>query len=176
MANISGFRSSLVNGGVRSNTFEVQLNFPAIVSGGAEATRLGTFHCNAASLPDSTVADIPVFFQGRAIYVAGERQFNPWEIQVYNENFQIRNAFENWMNSINELETNGGIIQPAVYCTDMIVKQLDRNGTVLKQVKLVNAWPIQMGPIQLNFADNNQIQQFNTVIRYDWYESSGINA
>lgn len=176
MPNLSAFRASLVNGGVRSNTFEVNLNFPAFVQGGAEASRIGVFHCKSASLPSSTVADIPVYFQGRPTYVAGERQFDPWEIAIYNENFLISNAFENWMNGINELTTNGGIIQPSLYATDMVVKQLDRNGTVLKTIKLINAWPIQMAPIQLDFEANNQIQIRPIVLRYDYYESSAVNA
>lgn len=176
MANLSAFRASLVNGGVRPNTFEVNLNFPAIVPNASEASRIGTFHCKSASLPDSNIADIPVFFQGRPTYVGGERTFNPWEIAVYNENFLIRDAFERWMDAVNGLSTNEGVLQPALYATDMMVKQLDRNGTVLKEIRLVNAWPIQLAPIQLDFEANNTIQTFPVVIRYDYYESSGVNA
>lgn len=176
MANIAGFKSSLTNGLVRPNAFDVTLNFPAFVQGSTDATILGQFHCKAASLPESVVPNIPVYFQGRAVNVAGERVFSPWSVTVYNENFVIRDALERWMHGINDLNTNGGIIQPSLYCTDMLVTQLDRNGTPIKTIKLVNAFPIQISPIQLDWEANNQVELFETVLCYDWYESSNINT
>lgn len=175
MPNITGFKSSITSGLVRPNTFEVNLNFPAFVQGGTDATILGQFHCKAASLPESTVAPIPVYFQGRAVHVAGERSFQPWSVSVYNENFQIRDALERWMHGINDLGNNSGIIQPALYQTDMRVVQLDRNGTELKEVKLINAFPIQIDPVQLDFDATNAVEVFNVTFVYDWYESSSVN-
>jgi hypothetical protein len=176
MPNIAGFKSSITNGLVRPNTFEVNLNFPGFVSGGTDATQLARFHCKAASLPESSVAPIPVFFQGRAVHVAGERSFQPWQVMIYNENFVIRDTLERWMHGINDLGTNGGIIQPALYQTDMRVIQLDRNGTELKEVKLINAFPIQIEPIQLDFENNNVVEVYSAVFVYDWYESSNVNV
>lgn len=176
MANISQFRASMTNGMARANTFEININFPTFVQGGGEATRLGAFHCKAGSLPESVVAPIPVYFQGRASHVAGERSFQPWNCSIYNENFLIRNAIENWQHGINDLTTNGGIIQPALYTADILVKQLDRNGTVMKSIKLINAFPIQLSPIQLDFENNNTVEVFDVTWQYDYYESSGINT
>lgn len=176
MPNIAGFKSSITSGLVRPNTFEVNLNFPAFVQGGTDATILSQFHCKSASLPESTVAPVPVYFQGRAVHVAGERNFQPWSVAVYNENFQIRNTLERWMHGINDLGNNSGIIQPALYQTDLRVIQLDRNGAELKTIKLVNAFPIQIEPIQLDFENNNQVEIFGVTFVYDWYESSDVNA
>lgn len=176
MPNITGFKSSITNGLVRPNTFEVNLNFPVFVNGGTDASYLSQFHCKSASLPESTVAPVPVYYQGRAVHVAGERTFQPWSVAVYNENFQIRNALERWMHGINDLGTNGGIIQPALYQTDLNVTQLDRNGVALKNIKLVNAFPVQIDPIQLDFENNNNIEIFGVTFVYDWYESSEVNV
>lgn len=176
MANITGFKSSLTNGLARPNTFEVRLNFPGFVQGGTDATQLGQFHCKAASLPESNIAPIPVFFQGRAVHVAGERSFQPWVVSIYNENFLIRDALERWMHGINDIGNNSGIIQPSLYQTDMEVIQLDRNGTPMKSVKLVNAFPIQMSPIQLDFENQNTVEVFEVVLVYDFFESSNVNA
>ena len=175
MPNITGFRASLPNGLARPNTFEVNLNFPAFVRGGADATKLGQFHCKGASLPESIVNPIPVYFQGRPVHVAGERQFSPWTVTIYNENFVIRNALERWSHGMNDLGNNGGIVQPALYTTDLQVKQLDRNGVPMKTVKIVNAFPIAIGPIQLDFEATNQVEVFECTFQYDWYESSSIN-
>lgn len=176
MANISGFRSSLKTGLVRPNTFRVDLTFPSYVGTGLEASLMGQFHCKAASLPESTIAPVPVFYMGRSINVAGERDFQPWTIAVYNEDFKIRDSFERWMNGINDLGNNTGIVAPSQYQSDLFVTQLDRAGDSLKSYRLINAMPVQISPIQLDFEANNQVELFEVTFVYDYYESSGING
>ena len=176
MADLTGFRSSIRDGLVRPNIFTVELQFPSFVGAGSAASALGQFHCKAASLPASTFTPIPVFFQGRPTYVAGEREFQPWSVTVYNENFLIRDALATWSNGINNLSDNTGIIQPSVYQTDMVIKQKDRNGNVIKTITLHDAMPAQIGPIQLDFEANNQIEMFECVFYYTRYTETGVNA
>jgi len=176
MANLAAFRSSIRTGLVRPNNFRVDLAFPAFVGGGIEAAQLGQFHCKSASLPDSSIAAVPVYFRGRAIHVAGEREFQPWTVAVYNENFEVRNAFENWMNGINNLLDNTGIVEPAVYGVDMGVVQLDRAGNSLKEYSFQHVFPIAISPVQLDFEANNQVEIFEVTFRYDTYTSSGVNG
>lgn len=176
MANMAGFRASLVTGIVRPNTFQVDLTFPGYVNNAQTAAALGQFHCKSATLPERTIDPVPVFYRGRSINVAGETSFQPWTIAVYNENFQIRNAFEEWMNGINNLGDNTGIVAPAAYTSDLFVTQMDRAGSPLKQFKMLNAFPIQVSPIELDFEANNQVEIFTVTFVYDYYESSGING
>lgn len=177
MAKISEFRASLKTGLVRPNTFQVDLTFPAnLVDTALDASALGQFHCKAASLPESTVAPVPVYYRGRSINVAGERDFQPWSITVYNENFLIRDAFEKWLHGINNLGDNTGEVAPSKYSADLYVTQTDRAGKAIKSVKLIHAFPVQLGPIQLDFEANNQVEMFEVTFVYDYYESSGING
>lgn len=176
MADIAGFRASVISGLVRPNTFRVELNFPSFVSGSTPAAVLGQFHCKAAQLPASTFNPIPVFYQGRSINVAGERQFDPWTVIVYNENFIIRDAMQRWSHGINNISNNTGVIQPALYQTDILVKQLGRNGDVLKTIKLVDAMPIQVSPIELDFENNAQVEIFSCTFVYNYFEESNVNA
>ena len=176
MSDITGFRASIGNGLVRPNQFRVELNFPSFVTGGTAASVLGQFHCRAASLPSSTVAPVPVYYQGRAINVAGEREFQPWQVQVYNENFLVKDALTKWSHGFNNINNNTGIIQPAVYQADLVVHQLDRNGLILKTVKIIDAMPIEIGPIELAFDANNQVEMFNVVFAYNYFTETGVNA
>lgn len=176
MADISGFRASILNGLNRPNQFRVELNFPAFVSGGTVASLVGQFHCNAASLPASIIQPVPVFYQGRAINVAGEREFQPWQVMVYNENFVVKDALTRWSNGINNISNNTGITQPALYQTDLVVRHLGRNGDIIKTVKLVDAMPVEIGPIELSFEANNQVEMFACTFVYNYFEESGVNA
>lgn len=176
VGNLTAFRASLISGGVRPNQFEVELHFPSIVGADTAVSLLGRFHCQAASLPASSVTPVDVFYQGRAIKVAGEREFQPWTIRVINENFAIRDAMVRWSNAINNIANNNGVLQPALYQTDMTVRQLDRNGVAIKEVTIVDAMPVNIGEIGLSWDANNQIEMFDVTFVYNYFTESGINA
>ena len=113
MADISAFKANLALGGARANQFYVQLQFPASVGAGPIIGQKGQFLCKGAQLPASTIDNTPVNYRGRQVNLAGERTFAPWTITILNDNdFALRNAFEAWMNSINNNATNTGNIIP----------------------------------------------------------------
>jgi hypothetical protein len=177
MPNITGFRASLTNGLVRPNQFRVNLSFPAnLVPEGVNAAALGTFHVRSAQLPSSTVSPIPVYYCGRPINVAGEREFQPWTVAVYNEDFLIRDALTRWSHGFNNITDNSGEIRPAAYQIDMSVTQLDRNGNELKTIRLVDAMPIDVGAIELDWENNNSVEVFQTTFAYNWFEDADITG
>ncbi len=68
---------------------------------------------------------------GLNLQIAGDRTFEPWNITVINDtDFNVRNSFEEWMNGINQHEENTGLTQPSSYMADMVVEQLDKDGSV----------------------------------------------
>lgn len=175
MPNITGFRASLTNGLVRPNQFRVDLNFPtALVPNGASAAQLGQFHVKSSQVPESNVSSIPVFYMGRPVNVAGEREFQPWTVQVYNENFQLRDALVRWSNGFNNISDNSGELQPKNYQTDISFVQLDRNGNELKEWILRDAMPTNVGGIELDWEANNQVEIFTCTFVYNYFDESGI--
>ena len=103
-------------------------SFPAGITGAGHtleqscSERTFRFLCKAAQLPASTVAEIPVPFRGRILKVAGDRTFEPWTVTIINdEDFNLRSAFEGWMNSINDLSHATGITNPSSYMTNAFV-------------------------------------------------------
>ena len=84
----------------------------------------------AAEIPASNLGNIPVPYRGRVLPVAGDRTFDPWTVTVINDtDFLIRDAMEQWSNSINDLQTAQGTINPETYQTKAEVKQLSREGS-----------------------------------------------
>ena len=127
---ISDFKSKLKGGGARPNLFEVELAFPSGVNLQDENEVLDNarFLVKAAALPSSTVAPIDIPFRGRILKIAGDRTFETWTITVMNDtSFNIRSAFEKWMNFINKLDNGTGETDPALYQVDAKVHQLDRD-------------------------------------------------
>lgn len=168
---ILNFKSSLLGGGARANQFRVTLNFPGFVDGATAATK-AQFLCEAASLPGQTIGVATVMYRGREVKLAGERRFDNWQITVINDtDFDIHNAFEAWMEAINNKQENTGITNPLQYTVNMNVEQLGRNGETLKKYTFQDAWPVAISPIELNFADNDNVERFRVEFAYGWFET-----
>ena len=176
MATISGFKANILQGGSRPNQFRVKLTFPAYIgAAGTTAAQAGEFLCRSASLPSSTVDDITAYYRGRPVHVAGERVFQPWSVTIYNESdFKIRNAFEQWSNSIVNYGATNGLVQPLAYQVDMSVYQLDRNDRIVKEYRFFDAYPVSVGAIGLDFEDNARIEQFDVTFMYNYFLASDV--
>lgn len=176
MATISAFKAQMQGGGARPNQFQVVLTFPSFVGGiGVAAGNAATFLCRAATLPASTVGDIVASYRGRPVHFAGERTFTPWTISVYNDtNFLIRNSMETWSNGVLNYAATNGIQRPADYQVDLLVYQLDRNDNIIKQYTFYDAYPTNVGQIQLDFAQNTEIELFDVEFEYNFFIASDV--
>lgn len=173
MANIADFKAQMIGGGARPNQFRVELTFPSYVVGGPLVGLNAQFMCKSAQLPASTVENIAVQYRGRAVNFAGERNFQPWSVTVYNDtNFAIRNALETWQNGIQNFATTDGRVNPRDYQVDLQVHQLDRNGAIVKTYKFVDAYPTAIGAIQLDYDTTNAIETFDVEFTYNYFTSN----
>ena len=172
MANISDFKAQLIGGGARANQFRVELSFPSYVTAGPVVGLRAQFMCKAAQLPASTVENIPLQYRGRAVNIAGERTFAPWTISIYNDvDFGIRNAMEQWSNGIQNLSSTNGRTNPRDYQVDLQVHQLDRNGAIVKTYKFIDAFPVEVGAIALDFDTVNTVETFDVTFQYNYWTS-----
>ena len=169
---ISDFKSRLSGGGARPNLFEVELAFPDAVSIDNDVLQKARFLVKAAALPASTIANIDIPFRGRILKIAGDRTFETWTITVINDvDFSIRSAFEKWMNSINKLSDGTGLTNPVDYQKDAIVKQLDRDGSVLRSYKFWDIFPTNISTIDLNYETTDTIQEFTVEMQVHYWEA-----
>ena len=171
--NVERFKSALTNGGARPNQFAVQLSFPTYVGGAALAVARAPFLVSVAELPGQTVNPAIVQYRGREVKMAGDRVFAPWTITVLNDSdMSIRTALEQWMNGMDDYADKIGELQPSAYQRDADVFQLDRNGNTLKSYKLVNAFPVDVSPVALDFGANDQISSFTVTFQYQHFLAS----
>lgn len=178
MASITDFKAQMISGGARPNQFRVQITFPSIVPNGSIAGTKLQFLAKSSTLPSSSLADVGVMYRGRPIHFAGEREFQPWNISVYNDNdFLVRNAFEAWVDTIQKSTSTNGTVSPLLYQIDMQVQQLDRNDRIVKEYTFYDAWPVDVGQIQLDWDANNQIETFPVTFQYNsWVSASSLGV
>lgn len=167
--NIDDFKSKLVGGGARSNLFRATVTYPGFAAGDIELT---SFMCKSAQLPASTIETIEVPFRGRQLKIAGDRTFEPWSITIINDtDFAVRNAFERWMNGVNGHQENTGRTNPTDYKADMIIEQLDKTGVAVKRYNFKGAFPSSVGAIDVSYDTENEIEEFEVEIQYDYWTS-----
>ena len=188
---ITNFRDRLVGGGARPNFFEVNITLPSSVDKFADVDTDMRFMIKAAEIPAANLGNIPIPFRGRVLPVAGDRTFDPWTVTVINDqSFNIRDAMEQWSNSINDLQFDGGITNPAGYQTDAFVTQLGRttadgsgqlssgtdNMTQLRQYKFFGIYPSVVSSIPLDYGATDSIEEFQVTFNYIyWTIESGNN-
>lgn len=169
--NVNDFKGAMNRGGVRQNLFEVKFD----PSGGRnQGDDIVPFMAQATSLPSSDIGSIPVPYFGRTIFLAGDRTFNPWTVNIVNDPaFSIRAQLENWHNRLNDRVSNTRSAQYALakdYKIDATVTQFDAQRRVLRKYKFVGAFPISVGDIALSWADNNAIETFPVTFQYDYWD------
>jgi len=203
---IEDFKARMIGGGARPNLFECEIAFPTFATAGTSSStndssrsvaELTRFMIKAANLPASTVNVIDVPFRGRNLKVAGDRTFDVWTITVINDvDFTIRTAFEKWMNAINKHDDNSGLINPAQYQRNAIVKQFGRSSTasansnvanptlttggdqlpVLKAYKFFGIFPTSVSAIDLSYDSADTIEEFTVDLQVQWWDALDANA
>ncbi len=165
---LSTFASNFTGGGARSSLFEVSFSGtePTNDSGLAKLK----FLCKSTTIPPSNIASIDVPFLGRAIKVAGDRTFEPWTTTILNdEDFQIRNTLEKWMDQI---KSHVNIKQKeqsiSGYQRTMVLTQFDKAGGTIKKWNFINAWPGSVSEIPLAW-DAAAIEEFTCSWNYDYW-------
>lgn len=171
--NITQFRSALPGGGARNTLFQVQITNPVNSAGDLKTP----FLVQATTLPPLSIGVIPVPFVGRQVKVAGNRVYPPWTVTVLNdEDFQIRNALEQWSNAINTFEGNLNVLPtdaPADYSSQALVYQLDKKDNVIRTYEFHNIWPAEISEVDLDWGATDRIQQFQVQFAYDYWTVDG---
>lgn len=173
---ITEMKSKLRYGGARPTLFQVQIHNPLVT----EADAVTPYMVQAASLPAFSVGTIQVPYFGRLLPQPGDRQFQPWQVDVINdEDFLVRNAFETWNNKINTLQGNVRDLptsQAAEYTSTATVTQFSKTGKPIRVYEFVNIYPPEIGDIQLSWGQQDQIETFPVTFMYDYFTVSGVTG
>lgn len=168
--NINEFKANgLIYGGARPTQFQVDLFLPFA---SVESQRQ-KFLIKAASLPDSIIQPVEVRYFGRKTVFAGDRAFQAWEVQCYNdEDFSTRSILERWQNEINTLISNrmSNDMYATKYKASAEVTQFGKNGKILRVYRFSGLFPVQVGVIGLDWDAQNQIEMFPVTFEYDYWE------
>ena len=184
---IDSFKAGVTSDFARPNLFQVDLSFPTGIAGidGKAIQKQGKFTVRAANLPSSQIGVIEVPFRGRVLNIAGDRTFEPWTITIMNDSkFVLRSAFELWASSIQAYNENftaaatlGNEDYSTGYFADMVVHQLarstekssDDSQEILKSYKFYNIFPSAIAAIDLDFGNNDSVEEFTVEMQVQYW-------
>ena len=104
--------------------------------------------------------------------MAGDRTFENLSLTIINDaEFDVRKAFEQWMNGINEHQRNTGRVDMNEFSSDVVVEQLRKDGTVSKKYDFRGCWPSSISAIDLNYDTADTIEEFTVELQVQYWES-----
>jgi hypothetical protein len=171
--NVQDFASNF-KGGFRPTQFRVIMSFPAWVGTGPLAALQTPFMVQSTDLPASNMGTTPVPFRGRVFKYSGDRTFDAWQITVVADtDFVLRNAFEAWMNGMNDAETSQGRLQANEYWAKAYVHALDRKDKILYAYEMNNVFPTAVGGIPVDMNSTDTVATFPVTLEIGYFISLG---
>ena len=171
--NINEIKSQLTFGGAKASLFQVQITNPV----NAIADLKTPFMVQAAAIPESTLGTIEIPYFGRKVKIAGDRTFAEWTVTIINdEDFLIRNAMEQWSNSINSHAGNireFGSASPLLYKSNAQITQFSKTGVPIREYTFNGMFPTEVSAIEMAWETTDAIEEFTVTFQYDFWEVSG---
>jgi|TARA_B100000029_G_scaffold357443_1_gene350228 hypothetical protein len=171
--NVNLFQGALKFGGARPSLFQVNITNPVNATGDV----MVPFMAKTTQTPGSNITPLILKYFGRDVKFAGQRTFEDWTVTIINdEDYAIRDALEDWANSINSGQNNLtklGSSSPTLYKSDAQVTQFSKTGVPLRVYNFVGIFPTVIAPIDLSWDTADAIEEFAVTFAYDYFEVSG---
>ena len=172
---IDKFRTNaLNNSGARANLFDVTITGATIA--GLTASEFN-FSCKGAAIPAMAVGVVEVPYFGRVVKVPGNKTFDNWTVTLINdEDFNLRNGFEKWMEGMGTHEGNISTISAGdgTLYGDATVSQYAKKGTLLEMYSFTNIFPVAVSEIALGWDSNDAIEEFTVEFAYDYWTHTDV--
>jgi hypothetical protein len=164
--NLEAFKTAF-KGGARAYLFSWVPSFPSGVTGYKDAAYL----VRSTSLPEDTVEEILVNWQGADFKMAGKRTFSDWTITLNcDRNSEVRQSFEDWVKLIHDVGGSNNYGEPSYdgYFTTQTLQMLGYSGEPINTMKLEGAWLKSIGAITLDYSSMD-VAQFDITFTYQYH-------
>ena len=160
---VTELKTALASGGARPTLFTI--------TGGAIKAK-DEYMIRSGQLPGHNINVIPINWRGRATKLAGYRTYDPWTITILNDNGTLRKNIVDTMEELagkrtNERNADYGAHKTTNY-KNYTVTQLNKDGSKGNTYVLVNAFPISVGDLALDWGTEG-FQEYTITFRYDYF-------
>jgi len=154
-------------------------NFRVLLTGAivdSDGSRLLSLLCNQAQLPGRAFATNEYTTHGPIRKIPYQTIYDDMVLSFYcKEDMGIKEVFQEWMNFIQNNNTNNEFSYFDDYVSDIIIEQFDYNGRTTHSIKLIDAYPIMMAPLQLDWASENSFHNLQITMAYRYWREEPIS-
>ena len=153
----------------RPNRFRLTMGGAGVENSGGWSDKK-SFLIKTAQLPNRTIGNIELNWQGMKAKIAGDAVFDDISFTFLNSyDWDIKDFFESWMELIASMESNERTSHED-YKAEITLEQLGRTGEVLATYTLLGAYPISLDAVELSMDSTDTVQEVQVSVTYDFFE------
>lgn len=156
------------------NDFLAPTGLAVATSSPASISRYLSLQCESAELPGKRLDTMDVTIYGPSFKVPYKVNYDAMTLTFICTNvFQERQLFDRWLEAIAPLDTNNFRFpkgEDSRYMTDIIINQFNDFGEVIYSVKLIDAFPFDLGHMPLSWGSNS-LHRLSVQFAYQRWET-----
>ena len=158
----------------RASRFDVQFNVPFVLIPYVKTSRHLNFRCETASLPGRTLNTVDRRFgSAPAQKVPVGTTYNEMDLTfIVSDDMSEKVLFEGWIEAINPTTTYNFNYR-ANYVSDIVITQYDVSNKPSYQVTLLEAFPIAVNQLDLDWTSENH-HKLTVVLAYTNWQATAI--
>lgn len=159
--------------GARKNLWRMEVVFPGLLGLGDVQEKVSIM-CEVANLPGQRkIETVDIKYKGESFALPVDKGLYPeageFKVMFKNaEDFQLRSAFEVWMQTIQQ-DFTALRTSPTIFKSSGAVIQLDHTLTEVRRFKFRGLFPTSVNPIELTAAEGG-INDTTVEFKYDTFE------
>jgi len=154
-------------------------NFRVLMSGAildSDGSRLLSLLCNQAQFPGRAFATNEITTHGPIRKIPYQSIYDDIVLSLYcQEDMGIKELFQEWQSYIQDNSSSSEFSYFDDYVTDMIVEQYNTDGEITHSVKLIDAYPVMVAPLQLDWATKDSFHQLQVTMAYRYWREEPLS-
>ncbi len=170
--NVNEFKSRI--GGRLASPANFRVLFSgAILTGGAD--RMLALLCNATQLPGRSFSTNEYATHGPIRKYPYQSVYDDVTFSFYcEESMGVSELFNEWQNYISDNNTTNDFSYYEDYVSDMIIEQFDASGNSTRSIKLIDAFPIMVSPMDLSWASQNEFMNLQVTFAFKYWREEPL--
>ena len=173
---IKEFRSSFTGELAKPSRFKVIVNLPALLGATIDSKTL-SMRCENAALPGRTLATSDLRIYGPTEKFPYQSTYDDISLTFICDSSMIEKAaFDAWIELINPINRGWNFEYKANYATRITIIQYDNSDNEVHKVHLIDAFPIAVSQLDLDWASDAPYHKLNVVFAYTYWESESAEV
>jgi len=172
--NVNEFKAKL-DGQLLANPAFFRVLFTGAVVRSSEASLLAVL-CNQAQLPGRSYSTNEYTTHGPIRKVPYQNIYDDVVLSIYcREDMGTINIFQEWQNYIVDSSAANEFSYFDDYTSDIIIEQYNSQGQVKYACKLIDAYPVMVAPIQLDWGNKDSFTNLQITMAYRYWRQEPLD-